>query len=116
MWRFASAFRGSHSNRTRLVYRQLSSSARDLPHASSAGAVVSARAWLEPVFLLDDLPVGVLVEDLVAAELIDVAPVVVECFAVRGLGRGSGLAFLHCSGTSPRRSTIYRGRMSDCKT
>src|SRR5262249_4874019 len=45
-------------------------------------ASMSALLGLQPVALLDQLPVGVLVEDLVAAELVDVAALVVEHLAV----------------------------------
>src|SRR5882762_3685371 len=52
---------------------------------AQAGRLRVARRDLEPAVLLDPLPVGVLVEDLVPAKRVDVTPLVVEQLAVRAL-------------------------------
>src|SRR5215813_10558140 len=49
-------------------------------HGDDSGGV-----RLQPISLLDELPVGVLVEDLVAAKLVDVAPAVIQALAVLAL-------------------------------
>src|SRR6185503_18407291 len=51
----------------------------------SPRACCSRSRSSEPLALLHDLPVRVLVEDLVAAELVDVAAAVVELLAVGAL-------------------------------
>src|SRR5215471_19150475 len=43
------------------------------------------RATLQPVLVFDDLPERVLLDDLVAVEVVDVATLVVEVFSVRPL-------------------------------
>src|SRR5204862_5833564 len=46
-------------------------------------SVVSTVGPLQPLFVLDDLPEGVLVDDLVALEAVDVAALVIQFLAVR---------------------------------
>src|SRR5215467_13347785 len=54
-----------------------------IPGGGSEGGRSSSPSFLEPVLVLDDLPVGIFVEDALAAKLVDVAALVVELLAVR---------------------------------
>src|SRR5581483_1496544 len=82
---------GEHAAGGRAARRQ-----RAAPGGAGARQPLTRERPLEPLALLDELPVRVLVEDLVAAELVEIAAPVVEPLAV-GAGAGD-----HPYGHRPR--------------